>query len=42
MANWTDAKVFHLIKLWGEEELQEQVEGAKRNKHVFERLADEV
>ena len=42
MANWTDAKVLRLIELWGEEGIQEQLEGAKWNKHVFEKLAKEL
>ena len=42
MANWTDAEVLHLIELWGEEGIQEQLEGAKRNKHVFEKIAKEL
>ena len=42
MANWTDAEVLHLIELWEEEGIQEQLEGAKRNKHVFEKIAKEL
>ena len=42
MANWTDAEVLHIIELWGEEGIQEQLEGAKRNKHVFEKIAKEL
>ena len=36
--NWTDAEVFQLISCWAEEGIQEQLEGCKRNKHVYERL----
>ena len=37
--NWTDAEVFQLISCWAKEGIQEQLEGCKRNKHVFERLS---
>ena len=36
--NWTDVEVFQLISCWAEESIQEQLEGCKRNKHVYERL----
>ena len=39
---WTDAEVFKLIELWKEEGIQEQLEGSKRNKHVYEKLATQV
>lgn len=42
MANWSDEDVLQLITLWGEEGVQEQLEGAKRNKHVYEKLAKEM
>ena len=38
VANWSDSEVINLIELWGEEGIQEQLEGAKRNKHVYEKL----
>ena len=37
-AAWTDADVSKLIELWGKEGIQEQLEGSKRNKHVYEKL----
>lgn len=37
--NWTDAEVFQLISCWAEEGIQEQLEGFKRNKHIYERLS---
>ena len=40
--NWSDREVFLLIELWGEEGIQEQLEGSKRNKHVYEWLAVEL
>ena len=38
VANWSDSEVINLIELWGEEGIQAQLEGAKRNKHVYEKL----
>ena len=36
---WTDAEVFQLISCWAEEDDQEQLEGCKCNKHIYERLS---
>ena len=36
---WSEAEVKLLIELWGEEDIQEQLEGAKRNKRVYDRIA---
>ena len=38
-ANWSEAEVLRLIELWREDSIQQQLEGAKRNKHVYEKLA---
>ena len=40
--NWTDAEVFRLIQVWSEEGIQEQLEGAKRNKHIYEQLVEDL
>ena len=40
--NWTDAEVFQLISCWAEEGIQEQLEGCKHNKHIYERLSRNV
>ena len=40
--NWTDAEVFRLFQVWGEEGIQEQLEGAKQNKHIYEELAEDL
>ena len=40
--SWSDREVFLLIKYWGEEGIQYELEGSKRNKHVYERLAAEL
>ena len=36
---WSEAEVKLLIELWGEEGIQEQLEGTKRNKRVYNRIA---
>ena len=38
-ANWTDREVFRLIDCWSEEGIQEQLEGSRRNKHVYDKLS---
>ena len=40
--SWTDAEVMKLIELWREQEIQEQLEGSKRNKHVYAKLSSEL
>ena len=42
MAGWTDAKVLKLIELWKEDGIQEQLEGSRRNKHIYAKLASEL
>jgi len=37
--NWTDAEVFQLLSCCAEEGVQEQLEGCKRKKHVYENLS---
>ena len=32
---WKDEETFKLIKLWGESNIQEEVEGCRRIKHIF-------
>ena len=39
---WSDANVFTLIEVWGEQGIQEQLEGSKRNKQVYARLSSEL
>ena len=40
--NWSDTKVFRLLKIWGEDNFQQQLEGSKRNKHVYDKMAEEL
>ena len=37
---WSDNEVLQLINFWGEEGVQQQLEGAKRNKHVYEKISN--
>ena len=39
-AAWTDDETQKLIELWGENGMQEQLEGSTRNKHVYGKLSD--
>ena len=38
MAAWSESEALQLIDLWGEEGVQEQLEGAKRNKHIYKKI----
>jgi len=40
--NWTDTQILKLIEIWGEEDIQEQLETAKRNKLVYDRMAEQL
>jgi len=40
--NWTDSQVLRLIQIWGDQNVQEQLEGSKRNKHVYDSVAEEL
>ena len=39
VVNWTDAEVFQLISSLAGKGIQEQLEGFKHNKHIYERLS---
>ena len=39
---WTNAEVFKLIEVWSEEGIQEQLEGSKRNKRIYEKLSSKL
>ena len=39
---WMDAELFKFLELWKEEGIQEQLEGATRNKHVYANLANDL
>jgi len=39
MTSWTDNEAFKLIEIWGNETIQEQLEGCKRNREVNEKIS---
>ena len=39
---WTNDEVSALIAVWGEEEIQHQLDGAKRNIKVYEKITDRL
>ena len=42
MTAWTDEETFLLIDLWGDEAVQAMLEGCSRNRHVYERISEEL
>ena len=42
IAVWNDEETTKLIELWGEEDIQAMLEGCKRNKAVYEKIAREM
>ena len=39
MAAWTDSEIYKLIDIWGDQTIQEQLEGCRRNREVFEKIS---
>jgi len=37
-----DNELFCLLQVWGEDNTQAELEGSKRNKHVYDRILDEL
>ena len=42
MAQWTDTETFKLIELWGDETIQEELEGCKKNSQIYEKISVEM
>ena len=42
MANWTEDETLCLITLWGEDSIQAQIEGCRRNRAIFAKLAEQM
>ena len=40
--DWSDKKTLTLIEIWGEDNVQVQLEGCKRNKKVFEDISKSI
>ena len=42
MANWTEDETLCLITLWGEDSIEAQIEGCRRNRAIFVKLAEQM
>ncbi len=42
MATWSDSETFKLIEIWGEDTIQAQLEGCRRNKEIYEKIARDL
>ena len=42
MALWRDEETLNLIEVWGEDNIQAQLEGCKQNAQVFAKIASEM
>ena len=40
--DWSESETIKLIEIWGEDHIQAELEGCKRNKQVFEKIAREL
>ena len=39
---WSDNEVAALVAIWGDEDIQEQLDGATRNKSIFETISKKL
>ena len=39
MAGWSSEAIKVLISVWGEQNIQEQLDGVSRNKSIYEKIA---
>jgi len=39
---WTDEETFKLIELWGNQSVQEKLEGCKKNSQVYSKISEEM
>ena len=42
MAQWSDAETAKLIDIWNEDKIQEELEGCKKNKHIFDKISSRM
>ena len=42
MAQWSDKETAKLIEIWREQAIQEQLEGCKRNRDVYDKVSREM
>ena len=41
-AGWTDDATKALLSIWGEHNIQDQLDGVKRNKYIYDKIASEL
>ena len=41
-STWSDSEVAALISIWGEADIQEQLDGATRNKTIYVRISKKL
>ena len=39
MAQWTDEETLKLIEIWSEDKIQEELDGCKKNIHIYDKVA---
>ena len=39
MAQWTDEETLKSIEIWNEDKIQEDLDGCKKNKHIYYKIA---
>ena len=39
MAQWTDEETLKSIEIWSEDKIQEDLDGCKKNKHIYDKKA---
>lgn len=39
---WSESETIKLIEIWGEDSIQAELKGCKRNKQIFEKTAREM
>ena len=42
MATWTDDETTKLLEVWGDDDIQRQLQGCKRNRGIYEKLSREM
>ena len=42
MAAWTDKETLKLIEVWSEDRIQEELEGCRKNRQVFEKIVEKL
>ena len=42
MTQWSNKETAKLIEIWGEQAIQEQLEGCKRNHDVYDKISREM